>query len=65
MTTFNHRENRRLPDVRRREYKGQKFYHPTAEELANPEWVARFKLDNPDTTLMDNKPITIRRGDNA
>lgn len=57
---FIHREGREIAHPKRRLHQGRLLYFASAAELADPEWVSKFKLNNPRVRLVENKPVMIR-----
>lgn len=60
-TTFKGRDGSPIAHPQRREHNGEKFYVATEAELASPEWVNKFTLNNPGVVLVRNRPVTMGR----
>lgn len=57
---FTHRGSREIAHPQRRLFKGQLYYFASSAELADPEWVSKFRLNNPRVKLVENKTITFK-----
>jgi hypothetical protein len=57
--SFTSRDGSSPRHPQKREAGGEKFYIATDAELANPEWVSKFTLNNPGVKLVSNKPVTM------
>jgi hypothetical protein len=60
--TFTHRDGTPVAHPQGREHNGEKFYVATEAELASPEWVSKFTLNNPGVKIVRNRPVKVSRG---
>lgn len=57
---FTIRGSREIAHPQRRLFKGQLYYFASAAELSDPEWVSKFRLNNPSVKLIKNQPVTLK-----